>query len=158
GARVAVVEMAGRLLSVEEPESSDLLARVFEREGIDVRTGASAAKVAHDGSEFTVTLADGAGLTAERLLVAAGRPMDLPSLVAAAVGLDDQARHIEADTRMRAAPGVWVVGDVAGKGAFTHLSMYHADIVIADILGRPVHEAEYHAVPRVTFTDPEIGS
>ncbi|HEY1616628.1 MAG TPA: NAD(P)/FAD-dependent oxidoreductase, partial [Streptosporangiaceae bacterium] len=64
----------------------------------------------------------------------------------------------ETDTRMRAAPGVWVVGDVAGKGAFTHMSMYHADIVIADILGKPVHEAEYHAVPRVTFTDPEIGS
>ncbi len=157
-ARVSVVEMADRLLSVEEPESSALLAEVFEREGISVHTGVSAARVSHDGGEFTVTLGDGSELMAERLLVATGRHIDLPGLGVAAVGLDDQAKHIETDGRMRAAPGVWVVGDVAGKGAFTHLSMYHADIVIADILGRPVHEAEYHAVPRVTFTDPEIGS
>jgi pyruvate/2-oxoglutarate dehydrogenase complex dihydrolipoamide dehydrogenase (E3) component len=157
-ARVSVVEMADRLLAVEEPESSALLAEVFEREGIDVHTGVSAARVSHDGGEFSVTLGDGSELTAERLLVATGRHIDLPGLGVAAVGLDDQARHIETDTRMRAAPGVWVVGDVAGKGAFTHMSMYHADIVIADILGKPVHEAEYHAVPRVTFTDPEIGS
>ena len=59
---------------------------------------------------------------------------------------------------MRAAPGVWAIGDITGKGAFTHMSMYQADIVIADILGRADHAAEYHAVPRVTFTDPEIGA
>ena len=55
-------------------------------------------------------------------------------------------------------PGVWAIGDVTGKRAFTHMSMYQAGIVINDILGRPHHPAEYHAVPRVTFTDPEIGS
>ncbi|HEY1616525.1 MAG TPA: FAD-dependent oxidoreductase, partial [Streptosporangiaceae bacterium] len=54
-ARVSVVEMADRLLAVEEPESSALLAEVFEREGIDVHTGVSAARVSHDGGEFTVT-------------------------------------------------------------------------------------------------------
>jgi pyruvate/2-oxoglutarate dehydrogenase complex dihydrolipoamide dehydrogenase (E3) component len=59
---------------------------------------------------------------------------------------------------MRAAPGVWALGDIVGHGAFTHMSMYHAGIIIADILGEEHHAAEYHAVPRVTFTDPEIGS
>jgi pyruvate/2-oxoglutarate dehydrogenase complex dihydrolipoamide dehydrogenase (E3) component len=59
---------------------------------------------------------------------------------------------------MRAAPGVWALGDVVGKGAFTHISMYHAGIIVADILGEEHHPAEYHAVPRVTFTDPEVGS
>jgi pyruvate/2-oxoglutarate dehydrogenase complex dihydrolipoamide dehydrogenase (E3) component len=53
---------------------------------------------------------------------------------------------------------VWAVGDITGKGAFTHMSMYQADIVVNDILGRPVVPADYRAVPRVTFTDPEIGS
>ena len=62
------------------------------------------------------------------------------------------------DERMRAAPGVWAIGDIVGHGAFTHMSMYHAGIVVADILGQEHHAAEYHAVPRVTFTDPEIGS
>ncbi len=54
--------------------------------------------------------------------------------------------------------GVWAVGDITGHGAFTHVSMYQADIVVAQILERPVTPADYRAVPRVTFTDPEIGS
>ncbi len=62
------------------------------------------------------------------------------------------------DEHLRAAPGVWALGDITGKGAFTHMSMYQAGIVIDDILGREHHGAEYHAVPRVTFTDPEIGA
>jgi pyruvate/2-oxoglutarate dehydrogenase complex dihydrolipoamide dehydrogenase (E3) component len=52
----------------------------------------------------------------------------------------------------------WAIGDVTGKGAFTHVSMYQADIVVHDILGREVVPADYHALPRVTFTDPEIGA
>jgi pyruvate/2-oxoglutarate dehydrogenase complex dihydrolipoamide dehydrogenase (E3) component len=158
GAAVTIVERSGRLLDVEEPESSELLAKVFTAEGITVRTGASAAAVAHDGSEFTVTLADGGKLTGQRLLVATGRRIDLAGVGIAAAGLDDTAHYVTVDGRMRAAPGLWAIGDMTGKGAFTHMSMYEADIVIADILGKPHHEAEYHAVSRVTFTDPEIGS
>jgi pyruvate/2-oxoglutarate dehydrogenase complex dihydrolipoamide dehydrogenase (E3) component len=59
---------------------------------------------------------------------------------------------------MRAADGVWAIGDVTGKGAFTHMSMYQAEIVVRDILGQGGPAADYRAVPRVTFTDPEIGS
>ena len=158
GAAVTVIETADRLLDVEEPESGDLLGQVFRREGIDVRVSATAESVSYDGGRFTVALADGAAVSGERLLVAAGRHTHLDRLGVAAVGLDESARHLEADGRLRVAPGVWAVGDIVGRGAFTHVSMYHADIVIADILGEPRHEAEYHAVPRVTFTDPEIGS
>jgi pyruvate/2-oxoglutarate dehydrogenase complex dihydrolipoamide dehydrogenase (E3) component len=53
---------------------------------------------------------------------------------------------------------VWAVGDVTGKGAFTHMSMYQADVAVRGILGQGGRAAEYHAVPRVTFTDPEIGA
>ena len=62
------------------------------------------------------------------------------------------------DEKLRAAPGVWALGDITGKGAFTHMSMYQARLVVADILGEPASPAQYHAVPRVTFTDPEIGA
>jgi pyruvate/2-oxoglutarate dehydrogenase complex dihydrolipoamide dehydrogenase (E3) component len=158
GATVTVVEALGRLLPPEEPESGALLAKVFGREGIGVRTGVAAASIAHDGAEFTVTLADGGKLAAARLLVATGRRADLAAVGAGAVGIDETARAIPVDDRLRAAPGVWALGDIVGRGAFTHMSMYHADIIIADILGREHHAAEYHAVPRVTFTDPEIGS
>jgi pyruvate/2-oxoglutarate dehydrogenase complex dihydrolipoamide dehydrogenase (E3) component len=54
--------------------------------------------------------------------------------------------------------GVWAVGDVTGHGAFTHIAVYQAGIAVPDILGKDGPTAAYHAVPRVTFTDPEIGS
>jgi pyruvate/2-oxoglutarate dehydrogenase complex dihydrolipoamide dehydrogenase (E3) component len=158
GSSVTVVEARGQLLPLEEPESGKLVASVFRRDGIDVRTGASAASVAYDGGEFTVTLAGGAQLHAERLLVATGRRADLAGLGVGRIGLDETGHTIAVDDRMRAAPGVWALGDVVGKGAFTHMSMYQAGIIIDDILGRQHHGAEYHAVPRVTFTDPEIGA
>ena len=158
GARVTVVEATDQLLPADEPEVGALLADVFGREGIDVRTGAKAESVAYSGSEFTVTLSDAATVSAERLLVAAGRRSDLAALGIGSIGLDETAPTLAVDDQMVAAPGVWAIGDVVGKGAFTHMSVYHAEIVIASILGRPHHAAEYHAVPWVTFTDPEIGA
>ncbi len=158
GAAVTIVEAAGQLLPMEEPESGALVAAALRREGIRVETGQAATLVAHSDAEFSVTLADGSALRAERLLVATGRRADLAGLGLHWAGLDENARWITVDGLMHAADGVWAIGDVVGVGAFTHMSMYHAAIVIADILGNPVHQAEYHAVPRVTFTDPEIGA
>jgi pyruvate/2-oxoglutarate dehydrogenase complex dihydrolipoamide dehydrogenase (E3) component len=159
GSRVTVAEGADRLVPLEEPEAGDLLAGVFARDGIAVRAGRPAAAVAYSpASGFTVTLDGGEELSGEALLVATGRRADLAAVGAGAVGIDERLRAIPVDDRMRAAPGVWALGDITGKGAFTHMSMYQADIVINDILGRDGWSAEYHAVPRVTFTDPEIGA
>jgi pyruvate/2-oxoglutarate dehydrogenase complex dihydrolipoamide dehydrogenase (E3) component len=158
GAQVSVVEAMDRLLPLEEPESSALIGAVFGREGIGVRTGVAASAVAHDGAEFTVTLTDGGALTGTALLVATGRRAGLAEVGVAAIGLDEQARTVPVDDHMRVTDGVWALGDIIGKGAFTHMSMYHADIIVADILGQQHHGAEYHAVPRVTFTDPEVGA
>jgi pyruvate/2-oxoglutarate dehydrogenase complex dihydrolipoamide dehydrogenase (E3) component len=158
GSAVTVVEALGQLLHAEEPESGALLAEIFRAEGIVVLTGVAAASVGHDGREFTVRLADGTSARGERLLVAAGRRSDLAALGVGAVGLDEGARFLDTDADMLAAPGVWALGDVAGRGAFTHMSMYEGGIILNQLLGRPRHRAEYHAVPRVTFTDPEIGA
>ena len=157
GSQVAVVEGADRLLPMEEPEAGELLARVFGREGIGVHTGQLATGVGHNRSGFRVTL-DGGELTGEALLVATGRRTDLAAVGVGAVGIDESLKAIPVDGRLRAAPGVWALGDITGKGAFTHMSMYQAGIVLADILGQPGFEAQYHAVPRVTFTDPEVGA
>jgi pyruvate/2-oxoglutarate dehydrogenase complex dihydrolipoamide dehydrogenase (E3) component len=158
GAKVTVVEALGQLLPLEEPESGRLIAEVFGREGIGVRTGVAAASIAHDGSEFTVTLADASELTSTALLIATGRRTGLAEVGVGAIGVDEKARAIPVDSHMRVTDGVWALGDVVGKGAFTHMSVYHAEIIVADILGREHHGAEYHAVPRVTFTDPEVGA
>ena len=158
GAAVTVVEALPRLLPMEEPEAGELLAAVFAQEGISVRTGARAGRVGHDGRAFTVDLANGETLTAQRLLVATGRRTGVAALGVGAYGLDETAKSISVDDRMRAAGGLWAIGDVTGKGAFTHVAMYQAAIAVADILGQDGPWAEYRAVPRVTFTDPEIGS
>jgi pyruvate/2-oxoglutarate dehydrogenase complex dihydrolipoamide dehydrogenase (E3) component len=159
GSEVTVVEAAGQLVPLEEPEAGSLLADAFAGGGIAVRTGQPAAGVSYaEGSGFTVTLRGGESLRAETLLVATGRRTELAAVGAGAAGIDESQRFIATDDRLRAAPGVWAVGDITGKGAFTHMSMYQAGIVVADILGKDRQRAEYHAVPRVTFTDPEIGS
>ncbi len=153
GSRVTVVEAAPRLLSVEEPESGDLLRKIFEEEGIEVRTDARAERARHDGG-FVVN----DELRAERLLVAIGRRTNLAGLGLSAIGLDDDARVVPVDDRMRAADGVWAVGDITGKGAFTHVAVYQARVAVRDILGEDGPPADYRALPRVTFTDPEIGA
>ncbi|MBA9003626.1 dihydrolipoyl dehydrogenase family protein [Thermomonospora cellulosilytica] len=157
--QVTVVEARDRLLAVEEPEACDLLYEVFEREGVTVHTGTRATAVHHDDAHgFTVDLDGGGQVHGEALLVAIGRRTRLRDLGVGAVGLDEDARFIETDEWMRAADGVWAIGDVTGKGAFTHVSMYQADVAVRDILGQGGPSADYRAVPRVTFTDPEVGA
>ncbi len=101
---------------------------------------------------------NGTELTADRLLVATGRIVDLSDLGLEAAGLDPSSRFIEVDDRLRAADGIWAIGDVTGKAMFTHVALYQASIVVADVLGLEPTPADYSALPRVTFTDPEIGS
>jgi pyruvate/2-oxoglutarate dehydrogenase complex dihydrolipoamide dehydrogenase (E3) component len=162
GSKVTVLEATGRLLPPEEPEAGELIADVFRREGIDVRTAVKAERVSHEAGPgaaagFTLTLGDGAEVRGNALLIAKGRRADLAAVGTGSVGIDESQHAVPVDGHMRAAPGVWAIGDAVGKGKFTHMSMYHADIVVADILGREHTPAEYHAVPRVTFTDPEVG-
>jgi len=158
GSQVTIVEKTGRLLPKEEPEAGDLLAGVFGREGIAVHTGQHATGVRQNRAGFIVTLDGGGELTGEALLVATGRRTDLAAVGVGAVGIDENLQAIPVDGHLRAAPGVWAIGDITGKGAFTHMSTYQAGIVVADILGEPGFTAQYHAVPRVTFTDPEVGA
>ncbi|MGP4109933.1 dihydrolipoyl dehydrogenase family protein [Streptomyces sp. 4N509B] len=163
GTRVTVVEAGERILSAEEPEASAVLAEALSADGVTLRVGARAERVSAnvDGS-VTLTLAGDEELTARHLLVATGRRPDLASLGLDTVpGLDPgpDARALPVDGRMRAAAeGVWAVGDLVGRGAFTHVAMYQAEIAIRDILGLPGPEADYRALSRVTFTDPEIGA
>jgi pyruvate/2-oxoglutarate dehydrogenase complex dihydrolipoamide dehydrogenase (E3) component len=158
GVRVTIVERADRLLAVEEPESSSVAHAAVVADGVDVHVGVGATHVSYDSGAFAVTLSTGAVLSAERLLVATGRAARLADLGLEAVGLDPSVRFLPTDDRMRATDGVWAVGDVTGHGAFTHMAMYEADVAVRDILGQGGPAADYRALPRVTFTDPEIGA
>jgi pyruvate/2-oxoglutarate dehydrogenase complex dihydrolipoamide dehydrogenase (E3) component len=159
GSAVTIVEAGPRLAGPEEPEASALITEILRREGMAIHTGVAIERVEpHGAAGAQVVLADGTVLRGDRMLVAAGRRSDLHPLGVGALGLDEDARSIPVDGRMRVVPGVWAVGDVTGKGAFTHVAVYQARLCVADILGRPLPEADYKALPRVTFTEPEIGS
>jgi pyruvate/2-oxoglutarate dehydrogenase complex dihydrolipoamide dehydrogenase (E3) component len=157
GTRVSVFEAADRLVLPEEPEAAQLLAEVFEADGIEVRAGAKIESVRHDGDRFELVF-DGGSAHTQRLLVASGRRQNLDDIGLETVGLDPEAKALEVDERLRAGDGLWAIGDITGKGAFTHVSMYQSAIAARDILGQDGPPADYRAVPRVTFTDPEIGS
>ncbi len=157
GVQVSVVEAGERILGPEEPEASAIVAAALEADGIDVHAGIGISSVAHDGI-FHLSLADGSTLDAEALLVAAGRRTNLGDVGLETVGLDPSARAIEVDERMRAGERLWAVGDITGKGAFTHMSMYQANVALRDLTGEDGPWADYRAVSRATFTDPEVGS
>jgi pyruvate/2-oxoglutarate dehydrogenase complex dihydrolipoamide dehydrogenase (E3) component len=157
GSDVTVLEVADRLLPGEEPEAGELVARVLTDEGVRVRLGARVREVSYAGSGFGVAVG-AEQIRADRLLVATGRRTDLSSLGVDTIGLDPNARFVDVDPHLRAAEGVWAIGDVTGRGLFTHMAIYQAGIAGRDILGVPGPGADYHAVPRVTFTDPEVGA
>ncbi|MGA7204274.1 MAG: NAD(P)/FAD-dependent oxidoreductase [Specibacter sp.] len=161
GTRVSVVAR-GPLLSREEPEAGELLAKVFAREGIEVLDHTNFTSVSHDGDGFTVKLegsASGVGqLRAEQLLIATGRTPALEALGLDAAGIAYDGKTPPAvDAHLQLADGLYLVGDAVGAGAFTHMSMYQGNIVAGHILGEDRGQADTHAVPHVTFTDPEIG-
>ena len=158
GTTATLVETAEHALPDDEPENGEAMRAVLEEDGMTLRTGISAKSVRRGGPGVVVELSDGSQLEAERLLVATGRRSDLRSLGVDAAGLDPDAAAVAVDDHLRAAPGVWAVGDVTGHGAFTHVAVYQGRIAAADVLGRDHQPADYSAVPRVTFTDPEVAS
>ncbi len=158
GTRVTVVEALDQVLPNEEPEAGAVVAEAWASEGIVVHTGKRAGEVRADGEQVTVVLDDGTELTADRLLVATGRSINIAGLGLDAYGLSADARRVEVDASLRAADGLWAVGDATGLGLFTHVGMYQANIAIASILGEEYEGADYAAMSRATFTDPEVGS
>lgn len=159
GVEVTVVEAGERILGPEEPEASGVVAAALDAEGIMVRAGVGVTAVSHDGA-FSIGLADGTSIGAQALLVAAGRRTNLGDVGLDTLGLDPSVRAIDVDERMRVAgvEGLWAIGDITGKGAFTHMSMYQANVALRDLTGEDGPWADYRAVSRATFTDPEVGS
>ena len=158
GAEVTVVEGADHALPMEEPENAAAIDEAVRRDGIILITGTTATAAASSERGITVELSDGTHLEGEQLLVATGRRPDLGSLGVAELGIDPGARSVPTDENLRAGDGVWAVGDVTGHGEFTHVAYYQAQIAAADILDTEHEPADYTAVPRVTFTDPEVAS
>ena len=157
GSRVTLVQGPERLADREAPEIGDALAEILEEDGIELRLGVHAQAVRLEGGERVVTLDDGSEARGEVLLLATGRRPRTQDIGLETVGIEPTRRGIEVDERCRAGAGVWAIGDVTGVAAFTHVAKYQGRIAVADILGQEA-KADYRAVPRVLFTDPEVAA
>jgi pyruvate/2-oxoglutarate dehydrogenase complex dihydrolipoamide dehydrogenase (E3) component len=158
GSEVTFVELFRHPLAYDEPEIGAAVADVLRDEGIELHTGVGAKWVRAGTGGVEINLSDGRTLSAERVLAATGRKANLSGLGLENVGLDPDAKVVEVDGHMRAGDGLWAVGDITGKGQFTHVAVYQGRIAAADILGRDHSVADYSAVPRVTFIDPEVAA
>jgi pyruvate/2-oxoglutarate dehydrogenase complex dihydrolipoamide dehydrogenase (E3) component len=157
GASVAVVEGMSHVLPREPEPLGAALGEALSAECIELRLGQHASAARRDGDDYVLEFPDGRELRGDKLLVATGRRPRTEGL-----GLDRVAvgvgRHgIEVDARMNAAPGVWAIGDVTGIWPLTYVGKYQGRVAAANILGR-ARMANYDAVPRVVFTDPQAAS
>ncbi|MCW2606148.1 MAG: hypothetical protein JWO60_841 [Frankiales bacterium] len=155
GAQVTVVEGAPRLLGREEPEASEVVTRVLEREGVVVRAGA---KVVRASPGPTLHLDDGTTLTGSHLLVAVGRtPTTPPGLEATGASLTDDG-HVRTDRHLRAAPTVWAAGDCTTVLKFTHVGYEQGRLAARNAFKPRLVQERFkdRVVPWVTFTEPEV--
>ncbi len=157
GGEVALIEGGGHLLAREPAPLGEALGEVLRRDGIELILGAHVAAARRDGEDYVLELDDGRELRGDRLLVATGRRPRVEGVGLETVGIDPDPRGIAVDGQLRAGEGLWAVGDVTGIWPLTHVGKYQGRVVAANILGEP-READYDAVPRVAFTDPQAGS
>ena len=154
GAAVTVVVRGERLLGREDEAVAELLREVLEEEGVSVVTDAAVAEV-RGGPE--VALENGRVVAGSHLLVATGRRPNVDGLGLEQLGVRLSRRGVEVDESLRAADDVFAVGDVTGVALFTHVGKYQGRVAAENAAGGDAR-ADYRAVPRVTFTDPQIAS
>ena len=131
--------------------------RSLRDEGIELVLSANATAARRDGEDFVLELDDGRELKGDRILVATGRRPRVRGIGLDTVGVDEDAHGVPVDAHLRAAEGLWAIGDVNGLWPLTHVGKYQGEVVAANILGTP-RKANYEAVPRVVYTDPQAAA
>ncbi|MFN3280727.1 MAG: dihydrolipoyl dehydrogenase family protein [Tabrizicola sp.] len=156
GCEVTLIE-AARVLGREDPELAAVVVEALRREGIALVEGQPMVRLAAEAGAVEVTLGDGRQVRGSHLLMAVGRKVALEGLNLEAAGIAYSARGITVDARLRSSNRrVYAVGDAAGGPQFTHVAGWHAGIVIRQaVLGLPA-KADPRAIPRATYTDPEL--
>jgi len=154
---VALVEGAGHVLAREPAPLGEALGEVLRRDGIELVVGLHVSAARRDGEDFVLELEDGRELRGDRLLVATGRRPRVEGVGLETVGVEADPRGIPVDAHLRAGERLWAIGDVTGIWPLTHVGKYQGRVVAANILGEP-REANYEAVPRVTYTDPQAAA
>ncbi|MDQ0466872.1 pyruvate/2-oxoglutarate dehydrogenase complex dihydrolipoamide dehydrogenase (E3) component [Caulobacter ginsengisoli] len=158
GAAVTVLEYGDRLIAREDPEISQAVRAMLEAEGIVVHTGVRDFAVRPDAAGLRLT-ATGLDIPGSHLLLAIGRLPNSDGLDLAAAGVETDARgYIKVDDRLRTnVDGVWALGDINGRGAFTHTSYNDFEIVAANLLDDDPRQVSDRIPAYALFTDPPLG-
>jgi pyruvate/2-oxoglutarate dehydrogenase complex dihydrolipoamide dehydrogenase (E3) component len=157
GGEAVIVEGADRLVPREAAPLGHALTEALRKDGIEVVVGKHATAARRDGEEFVLELDGAPDLRGDRLLVATGRRPRVTDIGLETVGVEANPKGIPVDDHMRAGERLWAIGDVTGIWPLTHVGEYAGDVVAANILGRP-RPANFEAVPRVTYTDPQAAA
>jgi pyruvate/2-oxoglutarate dehydrogenase complex dihydrolipoamide dehydrogenase (E3) component len=159
GSHVTVCEGESHLLPREAPAVGEAVGSALSDEGIELRLGehASSASRGPDGG-YVLRFPGGEDVTGDKLLVATGRRARFSELGLDSVGIEPGRQGIEVDAQMRAGDGVWAIGDATGIMPFTHVGKYQARICARAMLGDSSARADYRAVPRVVFCDPQVAA
>ena len=164
GSKVAIIEAGPRFLGLEEPEAGAALRPHLEADGITLMIGdpcvavePQSAEPSRQRSAATLRLKSGARVSADRLLVATGRRPNAEAWRTAGIAQTERGWLKVDPATLEAQPGVFGAGDVTGLGGFTHVAYYHGQVIARRLRGIDA-KADHTAVPRVTFTDPEIAS
>jgi pyruvate/2-oxoglutarate dehydrogenase complex dihydrolipoamide dehydrogenase (E3) component len=157
GSRVTLVQSGDFVLPRVDREAGDLLAGIFEEEGIDIRLNARAKRISRSEGRLRLELEGDETLEAANLLIATGRRPNVEGLGLEQLDVTVGQHGIEADNRLSAGEHVWAAGDVTGVALFTHVGKYQARVAAANVAGRE-RRADYRALPSAIFTDPQVAA
>jgi pyruvate/2-oxoglutarate dehydrogenase complex dihydrolipoamide dehydrogenase (E3) component len=157
GAKVTVLELLPEVLPHEDPEVGRFVRERLAEEGVTVRTGFTAARVARDGTAKVVSGVQGERVVADELFVATGRRPNTADLEAEQAGVALERGAVRVNARLETTQrGIWAAGDVTGGLQFTHVADYMGRVVVQNALTPLKAKASYWIVPWVTYTDPEV--
>jgi pyruvate/2-oxoglutarate dehydrogenase complex dihydrolipoamide dehydrogenase (E3) component len=157
GGETVIIDMAEHVLGREPAPLGEALGEVLRGEGIELVLSANVSAARREGDEYALEIDDGRALRGERLLVATGRRPRVNGIGLESVGVEPDGHGVPVDAHLRAAEGLWAIGDVNGIWPLTHVGKYEGEVVAANILGQP-RKADYEAVPRVVYTDPQAAA
>ncbi|MFW2512391.1 FAD-dependent oxidoreductase [Demequina sp. SO4-13] len=158
GSHVTVLQAGEHIMPREDPDIADVAATFLRDEGLDIRTGVNITRADRRGEGAVLTLADGSTVEADRVLVAAGRIPNSDDLGLDTVGVDTDGRgYITTDEHFQTSVlGIYALGDVNGRGAFTHTS-YQDHEILAEHLGGEERSVAGRIPTYAMFTDPPLG-
>ncbi|MEW2491407.1 NAD(P)/FAD-dependent oxidoreductase [Streptomyces sp. NPDC048411] len=157
GGEAAIADISAHILGREPAPLGEALGEALRRDGVELVLSANTTAARRDGDDYVLEFADGRELRGDKLLVATGRRPRVHGIGLESVGIEPDPRGVPVDAHLRAGERLWAIGDVTGLWPLTHVGKYQGRVVAANILGQS-RTADYTAVPRVVYTDPQAAA